>query len=89
MTGLTGKIRIDENDLALAEERLHGIVSHLHGEGKLPWNVCFEQRYSMDEPRRLVALDHLVNLIPSKKWHLPHRADRGGLGALCEFEQSL
>jgi hypothetical protein len=64
MIRLSGKIRIDENDLAFAEERLHGIVSHLHGEGALPWNVCFKQRFSMDETRRFFARDHLINLIP-------------------------
>src|SRR4249919_469054 len=32
MTGLTRKIWVDEDDLALAEKRQHGIVSHLHGK---------------------------------------------------------
>jgi hypothetical protein len=89
MTRLTGKIRIDENDLAFTEEGLHGIVSHLHGEGTLPWNVGFEQCFSVDETRRLFARNHLVNLIPPQKWHLPHRAEGGGMGVLCEVEQSL
>lgn len=89
MTKLAGKIRVYENDLALAEERLHGIVSHLYGEGALPWNVCFKQGFSVDETRRLFACDHLVKLIPPQKRHLPHRAEGGGMGAFCEVEQSL
>ena len=64
MTGLNRKIRIYENDLILTEERLHRIALHLHGKGTLPWNVCFEQRFSVHEARRLFACDHLVNLIP-------------------------
>ena len=78
MTGLAGKIRIDENDLAVADEGLHGIVSHLHGEGALPWHICFKQRFSVDETRRLFARDHLVNLIPLQEWHLPHLPEGGG-----------
>src|SRR6185295_3147513 len=42
MTRLSGKIRIDENDLALTEEGVHRTVFHLHGEGTPPGKVCFK-----------------------------------------------
>ena len=90
MTGLAGKIRIDEDDLPFAEERLHGIVPHLHGEGALPWNVCFKERSRMDQARRLVARDHLVKLmIPPQERHLPHLAEGSAMGILREFELSF
>lgn len=53
MIRLNGKIGIDENGLAFAEEGPHGVVSCLHGKGTLPWNVCFKHRVSMDETRKL------------------------------------
>ena len=83
---LTEKIRINKNDLACAEEGLHGIVFHLYGEGALPWNVCFKQRFSVNETRRLFGCDHLVNLIPSQERHFPQRAEGGGMGVSWEFE---
>src|SRR6185503_7400703 len=87
MIRLSGKIRIDKHDLAFAEERLHGIVSYLQCESALPWYVSFKQRFSMDEARRLLARNHLIDLIPSQKWHLPHWAEWRGMGAFCEVEQ--
>jgi hypothetical protein len=53
----------------------------LHGEGTLPWNVCFEHRFSLDDTRRLFGHDHLIDLIPPQEWYLPHLAE-GEDGAL-------
>lgn len=89
LTRLTLKIRVDENDLALAEKRLHGVVSHLHGKRTYPRDVCFEHRFSLDDTRPLFWHDHLIDLIPSQEWHLPHLAEGRGSSALCEVEQSL
>lgn len=36
LTGFSRKIRVDENDFALAEGRLHGIVFHLDGKRPYP-----------------------------------------------------
>jgi hypothetical protein len=88
LTRLTRKIRVDENDLALAEERLHGIVFHLHGKRACPWNVCFEHRFSLDDTRRLFGHDHLIDLIPPQERYLPHLAEGRGSGALFEIELS-
>ena len=79
---LTGKIGIDENGLAFAEEGLHGIISYLYGEGAFAWNIRIEQRLSVDETRRLFGCDYLVNLIPTQERHFPHPAGRGGMGVV-------
>ena len=87
--GFTRKIRVDENDLALTEERLHRIVFHLHGKGTYPWNVCFKHRFSLDNTRRHFGYDHLIDLIPFQEWHFSHLAEGRRIGALFEVEQSL
>ena len=89
LTRLTLKVRVDENDFALAEKRLHRVVSHLHGKRTYPWDVCFEHRFSLDDTRRLFWHDHLIDLIPPQERHLPHLAEGRGSSPLCEVEQSL
>src|SRR6185295_1518738 len=79
---LTGKIRIDENGLAFAEEGLHGIVCYGYGEGAFARNIRFKQRLSVDETRWLFGCDDLVNLIPTQERHFPHPAGRGGMGVV-------
>jgi hypothetical protein len=43
----------------------------------------------MDDTSWLFRHEHLVDLIPSQKRHLPHWAEGGGSRALCEVEQSF
>ena len=51
MTRLTGKIRIDKNDLTFAQEGLHGIVSYQQGKGASPRSGTF-----LIQPRREKSL---------------------------------
>src|SRR4051812_47291231 len=89
MTRLSRQVWINKNNIAFAKERLHGIVFYLYREGTLSWNVCFKHRFSMNDMRRICAVDHLVGLVPPQQRHFSQLTDGGAMGAFCQFELPL
>ena len=89
MTGLTCQLRVYKNNLPFAKQWLHGVILDRHSKRALTRNVCLDHGFRMDDARRLIARDHLFDLMGLQERHCPHGCTGGAIPAASEFKHSL